>query len=223
MQWTWSNDRSRYLKMQGHEVRPDVDENIVSDEFARWYWPVTHLKEFCERLKIPSSGTKAQLRARIIFALDHPGTVPPKAHGQKPRDNFAWATAELTPDTIITLGVSFGPNVRSFFKQEIGNKFVCHSDFMDWVKSNIGATLGDAAAAWRILDDRKLDPSFRREIAECNNYLRYLRDIRDRNKNLSLDDAIYCWDQKKIRPAKDGIVVYEQADLNFLEQRGGQN
>jgi len=209
--------------MQNDEVRPDVNEHLSADEFARWYWPVTHLAEFCDRLKISSSGTKAELRTRIMFVLDHPGAPLPKAHSRRPTDKFPWATAVLTPDTVITHGVSFGPNVRSFFKQEIGKKFVCHSDFMDWVRSNVGSTLGEAVSAWHVLEDRKLDPGFRREIAECNNYLRYLRDIRDQNKDLTLEDAIYCWEQKKIRPANDGFVVYEKADLDFLEQSRGQN
>lgn len=203
--------------MNNDEKRPPVSEHLSAVEFARWYWPVKHLEQFCDRLKISSAGTKAEMRERVIFALDNPDMPPPKTSRRKPKDNFAWASAPLTGGTIITDSVSFGPNVRSFFKQEIGKKFVCHSDFMDWMRSNVGNTLDDAVSAWHVLEDRKLDPTFRREIAECNNYLRYLRDIRDDNKSLTLDEAIACWDQKKIRPAKDGFVIYEKTDLLFLQ------
>ena len=203
--------------MKTDEKRPHVSEHLSAKEFARWYWPVTHLEQFCELLKVSTTGTKAEMRARVFFALDNPGTPPPTTSRRKRQDKFPWASAALTGETVITHGVSFGPNVRSFFKQKIGRKFVCHSDIMEWMKSNVGATLDDAVSAWHVLEDRKLDPTFRREIAECNNYLRYLRDIRDHNQNLTLDEAIACWDQKKIRPTKDGIVIYEKADLTYLE------
>ena len=108
-------------------------------------------------------------------------------------------------------------------KAQIGKSFVCHSDFMTWVKSNEGATLGDAVEAWYVLENRKLAPSFRREIASCNNYLRYLRDIRDHHPDLSLHDAIACWDQKKIRPAVDGFVIYEPSDLTYLGHKDGSD
>lgn len=195
------------------DVRPPVTPSMCAAEFARWYWPVDQLKAFCEALNLPKSGTKAELRARVAFALVHPGKPQPRAAvGRKPAA-FNWAKATLTTDTLITPDVSFGPNVRGFFKAQIGKNFVCHSDFMDWMRSNTGATLGDAIQAWQTLEARKDDPDFRREIASCNNYLQYLRDARDQCPQLSLDAAKLCWDYKKVRPAVDGVVVFEMRDV----------
>ena len=87
---------------------------------------------------------------------------------------------------------------------------------MAWVKANAGSTLQDAVDAWYVLEARKLDPEFRREIASCNNYLQYLRDIRDDQPDMRLEQAKRCWDEKKVRPAKDGFVIYEPLDLRFL-------
>jgi len=87
---------------------------------------------------------------------------------------------------------------------------------MDWVRAHPGLTLNDAVMAWEALEARKDDPEFRREIAECNNYLNYLRDIRDAHPDLTYEEAKRCWDQKKIRPAQKGLVVYEEMDLRFL-------
>ncbi|MEM1410576.1 MAG: DUF6434 domain-containing protein, partial [Pseudomonadota bacterium] len=175
-------------------------------EFERWYWPVSELEAFCERLGLAKGGRKADLRERVAAALAGEALPAPKRNARSQAKGFNWSKEALTRSSIITESISFGPNVRGFFKREIGAAFVCHSDFMDWVKSNPGSTLGDAIDAWHMLEQRKDDPAFRREIAACNNYLRYLRAIRDAHPELTLEDAKRCWDEKKLRPAQDGFV-----------------
>lgn len=198
------------------ETRPEFSIDMTADEFERWYWPVSILKAACEELGLPATGLKAELRGRVAFALRHPDMPLPKPAKAKATSRFKWGKAELSLQTLITDNVSFGPNVRGFFKSEIGKAFVCHGDFMAWVKANVGATLQDAVEAWHYLEARKEDPAFRREIASCNNYLQYLRDLRDHHPDLSLDEAKKCWDEKKRRPAQNGFVVYDADDLRFL-------
>lgn len=183
-------------------------------EFERWYWLVSELHGFCEALGISKSGSKAELRTRVAAALD--GNVLPKPRKRtSPKEK--WREVTLTRETPITESISFGPAVRGYFKQEIGPKFICHSDFMNWMRSNPDANFGDAITAWQMMEERKLDADFRREIASCNNYLQYLRDFRDANPRLTLDQAKLCWDEKKVRPATNGFVIYEPSDLRFLE------
>lgn len=199
------------------DIRPPIDPTMGHKEFARWYWSIECLHAFCEKLELSKAGTKAELRSRVGSAI---GGAKPKtdtSSGSKPKSRFNWSKEVLDEATIITGSVSFGPNVRSWFRDQIGPKFVCHGDFMNWVKSNTGATLGDAVEAWHALERRKADPAFRREIAVCNNYLRYLRAIRDQNPELTAQQAMECWHAKKLRPAVDGMVVYEETDLRFLE------
>ncbi|MEM6464452.1 MAG: DUF6434 domain-containing protein [Pseudomonadota bacterium] len=185
-------------------------------EFERWYWPVASLQQFCEALGLPASGLKDELRKRVARRLEgEEAETTPRRRLAKSR--FNWSSSSLTPETPITDNISFGPNVRGFFKRTIGSGFVCHGDFMAWVKANAGRTLNDAVEAWWMLEARKDDPAFRREIAACNNYLQYLRDFRDANPALDIDQAKTCWDAKKIRPARDGRVEYEVEDLRFLE------
>ncbi|MEL6736979.1 MAG: DUF6434 domain-containing protein [Pseudomonadota bacterium] len=198
------------------DIRPAVSSVLTGDEFERWYWSVAQLHQFCEAMGLSARGLKSELRERVAFALRNPGALPPKTASTRRKSSFSWSKATLTRDTVITDTISFGPNVRRFFGAAIGPKFVCHSDFMDWMKANTGLTLADGIAAWHILEERKSDPSFRREIAECNNYLQYLRDLRDAHPTLSLDEAKQCWDAKKIRPAQEGLVVYEPSDMRFL-------
>ncbi len=199
--------------MSRDETRPPVDAVLSRMEFERWYWPVDMLREFCARLDVSKTGNKKELRERVALAF-HGETQKASRSGK--RSTGEWSTKSLSLDTTITDDVSFGPNFRAYFKEQIGKKFVCHSDFMGWVRNNVGATLGDAVHAWNILESRKADPEFRREIAASNNFLQYLRDIRDANPTLSLEEAKRCWDAKKIRPAKHGRVIYEATDLHFL-------
>ncbi len=197
------------------ETRPDVDAAMSRQEFERWYWPVADLVTFSEHLGLSKSGRKAELRERVALRLGGE-EVPALMFPQKIKaDKFNWGKAELSRCTVISASISFGPNVRGFFKREIGKTFVCHSDFMDWVRENTGATLGDAIEAWHLLEARKEDSEFRREIATCNNYLQYLRDIRDAHPDMTLTEAKACWDHKKVRPATDGRVIYEPSDLRF--------
>lgn len=198
-----------------NQIRPDVSLGIDQTEFERWYWSVNHLKIFCELLKIPASGRKADLRARVSAKLAGKDLPPIKT--TIPTTSFNWAKQNLNDDTIITDTITFGVNVRGYFKNKIGKSFVCHSDFMAWVRTNVGLTLNDAVIAWYALEDRKNDPDFKRDIAECNNYLIYLRDIRLANPDMTHEQAQKCWDQKKIRPAKEGFVIYECSDINFLD------
>ncbi|MEL7130753.1 MAG: DUF6434 domain-containing protein [Pseudomonadota bacterium] len=196
-------------------IRPDFDLEMTAEAFEAWYWPKAELERICALLQLSKAGSKAELRAAIAHRLANPDTPAPRRR-PRTRDDFNWRTADLTPDTLITSSITFGPNVRGFFKAEIGKHFSCHGDFMDWVRANSGARLRDAVAAWYMLERRKDDPGFRREIAEHNNFLQYLRDFQDAYPDRSLEDAKACWDQKKIRPAVGGKVLFDPTDVRFL-------
>jgi len=150
-----------------------------------------------------------------MYALDHDGALLPSPKKIKPTSTFPWAQADLQLDTVITDNISFGPNVRNFLKPQIGKKFSCHSDFMDWVKSNTGKTLADAIQAWHALENRKNDPAFKRSIAKHNMMSQYVRDFLKDNSDCSFKDAVMYWKLKKKLPTKDGFIVYESSDLNL--------
>ncbi|MEQ8589422.1 MAG: DUF6434 domain-containing protein [Thalassobaculaceae bacterium] len=201
--------------MKKMKERPPVEAVRSSAEFRGWYWPVVELHRFCDRLGIPKAGRKADLRSRVERALEGDFSKPRPAPARK--SDFDWSNEALEPHTILTQEVSFGPNFRRFFKENIGKRFVCHSDFMEWVRSNPGKTLQDAVDVWQLMEKRKDDPGFRREIASCNNFLQYLRDFRDANPTLSHYDSKKCWSIKSRLPANNGTVIYEGADLDFIE------
>ncbi|MEO0952603.1 MAG: DUF6434 domain-containing protein, partial [Pseudomonadota bacterium] len=116
--------------MSNDPTRPSHEVVKSREEFESWYWPVELLHQFCDRLGVSKAGRKDELRERVACVLA--GTEPPR----RPRRAAAserWGKKALSLDTVISPGISFGPNVRGFFKSQIGSDFVCHSDFMDWV------------------------------------------------------------------------------------------
>lgn len=189
--------------------KPLPTEVASADQFDAWYWDKPELVAICVHLKLPKTGGKDALRDRVLHFLKTGETLRPTRISKK---GFNWSSAVLTRDTLITDTVSFGPNMRRFLTQEIGKSFVCHSDFMDWVREHPGKTLGDAIAIWHELEQRKADPGFRRQIAPHNNYLQYLRDYRDANPEHSQKDAIAAWQARKALPIDGERIVYKSED-----------
>lgn len=137
----------------------------------------------------------------------------PVAMKKRPTSSFNWPKEELSPNTILTDSVTFGPNFRGYMKRRIGKKFVCHRDFMDWVQSNPGKSLLEAEEAWRRLEDRKKDPEFKRSIARQNMMAQYVRDFLEASPELTFKDAVKAWARKKTMPMKQGRVLFEKSDI----------
>jgi hypothetical protein len=205
------------IKLHSMALRPRFSTSMSAQSFNNWYWAKEDLIGFCNTLSLNASGSKALLRQRVAGSLPGGSPVIEKKNPQLDTDHFDWSNAILTGNTVITENVTFGPNFRNFMKAQIGAKFQCNGDFMAWVKDNPGSTLYEAIATWHQLEERKKVPGFRREIAICNNYLRYLREFQDNNPDLSYDDAKVCWQNKKLCPAPGGYVTYEKSDRGFLE------
>lgn len=195
--------------------RPRFEDIRTGDEFNQWYWLKEEMVNICRRSGLPTNGRKFELRDRIMYALDNDGKLKPEPKKRKKQSKFNWAKSQLSLDTLITDNVSFGPNFRRFMKSEIGNKFFCHSDFMDWVKSNAGKSLSEAVEKWYELEKRKEDPNFKRTIADNNMLAQYVRDFLEDNKNKTLKDAKKYWNLKKQLPTKNGFVRYECSDLKL--------
>ena len=192
--------------------KPDPTAKMTAAEFDRWYWDKPELTAICVAQGLPKTGSKDTLRRRVLQFLET-GEAPRDAARKRPA-KFNWAKAELTAETRITDPMSFGPNVRRFFASQIGPQFVCHSDFMDWVRANPGETLGAAIEIWHQLEARKDDPAFRRKIAPHNNFLQYLRDYRDANPAHSQHQAKAAWERRKHQPIEGERIVYHPDDAS---------
>ncbi len=63
-------------------------------------------------------------------------------------NNFNWHSEPLNSNTIITANYKNTQNVRRFFQSHFGTNFKMNREFMAWLKTNAGKTLGDAIKAF---------------------------------------------------------------------------
>ena len=184
------------------DKRPHISKIRTAEELDRWYWLKAELEELCRRMGLPANGVKAELRERLLHALRNDGALgPTKKKRLRAKSKFPWAKAKLTAETVITDNVSFGPNFRGFFQKEIGARFVCTGEFMQWVRSHPGKTLRDAALHWLELEERKLDPQFQRAIASDNQLSQYVRDFLADNPGATFKYALAVWYIQRRLPA----------------------
>jgi len=192
--------------------RPDIEDVSDAETLQNWYWLKAELVALARLQGLSAAGNKADIRASLGAYFDE-ATVSPQPYSKRKKPNSAtWSKAVLTEATVITEDISFGPNVRGFFKQSIGKRFSCTSEFMAWVKANSGKTLQDAIDHWQWLEALKKDPNFKREIAPENQYNRYIRAFFDDNPGARMDRARACWLAKSRLPGKP---VYDPGDLDL--------
>ncbi len=193
-------------------VRPDIEDVSDAETLQSCYWLKAELVALARLQGVSVSGNKAEIRTRLQTYFET-GTAPAKPAEKRVKPNSTvWSKAELNETTIITRDISFGPNVRGFFKRAIGKRFSCTSEFMAWVKANSGKTLKDAIDHWHALEARKQDPSFKRDIAPDNQFNRYIRAFFEDNPDADMAKARTCWLAKSRRPGKP---VYDAADLDL--------
>lgn len=195
--------------------RPDFASFRTGAEFNNWYWLKAELMEICQQAGLPTNGSKFTLRDRIIYALDNEGAVMPEPKKPKPTSRFNWAKEKLRPETLITDNITFGQNFRGFMESQLGPHFICHTDFMKWVKAHPGYTLADAVTAWNMLEQRKTDPSFRSDIADHNMFNQYTRDFLDENPELGMAAVRHSWAKRREMPAPGGFIRYQPTDVDL--------
>ena len=104
-------------------------------------------------------------------------------------------------------------NVRRFFKAHADPNFKFNIAFMEWLKANVGKTLGDAAAYCQSQQDDKTTT----KIKPHNQLNQYLRDFMADNPALGIEDARRAWALKKELPSETGRHRYERDDLGLLD------
>lgn len=196
------------------EQRPPINSINTSAELRRWYWLKAELVTYCREYRIPYSASKFELLDRIAYFLDT-GDIPKTSH-KKVTSSFDWKTEILTLDTVITDSYKSTQNVRRFMTEHVGKHFSFNIEFMRWMKTNIGRTLGDAIDYWQRLDGDKRSGDYEAEIPDHNQYNQYLRDFFNENPSLTMTEARICWDFKRALPNEDGRHRYEPTDLQAL-------
>ena len=84
---------------------------------------------------------------------------------------------------------------------------------MNWMKANVGKTLGDAIVAWKAIQEEKKN-KVPKSIAPQFEYNTYIRDFLADNPTASTATAIQYWNSKrKLR----GDKGYKKSDLGLLK------
>ncbi|WP_119165324.1 DUF6434 domain-containing protein [Algihabitans albus] len=201
------------------EIRPDLDRIADSASFRDWYWLKSELIIFCRNHGLRCAGSKAEIAERIVHHLDTGERDIPQTpgHDRQPgrrASRINWAHLEITPETVITDSYTNGPNVRAFFRAQIGARFRFNIAFMNWMRDNCGRTMADAVEAWLRIERRRRQGE-KTAIPASNQYNRYLRDFFDANPSRSMTEARICWLAKRKRR---GPARYEATDLDALSE-----
>ncbi|MFJ6414549.1 DUF6434 domain-containing protein [Terribacillus saccharophilus] len=180
-------------------MRPELTRKTKADAFLDYYWLKEELVQFCRDNELPVSGSKMEITARIESFLLNGLIEKPK---QKQSCRKKKSKEPLSRSTIITEGHRCSQDVRTFFKQEIGEHFHFSTYIQNYFRANIGKTYEDAINAWHEEETRKQDPGYQKDIAPQFEYNRFIREFFSKpvNKGKTRSQAIEAWNKKKSKP-----------------------
>lgn len=199
-------------------TRPDIETILTGAELRRWYWRKDELIEHARHLQLKTTAGKFVILDRLAHFLDTGETIFPGDQKIKAISRFDWHAAELTRSTIITDNYKNSQNVRRFFKAEVDPNFKFSIAFMEWIKTNVGKTLGDACTAYLKLRKKEKSFGYRTEIKTHNQFNQYTRDFLDDNPELGMEDVRRIWALKIQMPSETGYHIYEKSDLKLVDQ-----
>ncbi len=194
------------------DTRPNLNAQISVKDFREFYWLKEELIQFCTEANLKTTGGKIEIAERIEHYLRTGKKVKPVSKA-KDKSHFDWSNEKLTLEAVITENYKNTENVRKFFVELIGKRFKFNVKFMNWMKSNPGKTLEQAATEWLRIEHEKRTRSKPKEIAPQFEYNRFLRDFLADNPTKSRDLGIELWKKKK---SMRGDNIYRKEDLEFL-------
>ncbi|PAV28231.1 cytoplasmic protein [Virgibacillus profundi] len=183
-------------------MRPNLTKNISIQSFNNFYWLKEELQSFCRENGISASGSKIEISDRIeTFLLT--GEIK-KPIRKSRRNRKAEHKVDLSLDTVITENHRCSQDVRAFFKTVIPN-FHFSTYIQNYFKNNIGKTYRDVLDAWYEEEERKKDPSYKKEIAPQFEYNQFIRDFfaDPKNKGKRREAAIEDWNNIKKLPGSN--------------------
>ena len=183
-------------------MRPNLTKDISIERFKDFYWLKEELQSFCRENAISASGSKIEISNRVETFLRTGEIIK---HSKTSRLNKKMdPQVDLTLDTIITENHRCSQNVRAFFKTVIP-KFHFSTNIQNYFKNNVGKTYRDVVDAWHEEEERKKDPSYKKNIAPQFEYNQFIRDFFDdpKNQGKSREEAIEAWNEIKKLPGSN--------------------
>ena len=181
---------------------PELTKDIAIQDFKNFYWLKEELQQFCRQHGMSASGSKIEITERIErFLLT--GEIT-KLHKKSNVRKVAPKQTEFSLDTVITENHRCSQDVRAFFKSVIP-KFHFSTNIQNYFKNNIGRTYRDVTLAWYEEQERKKDPSYKKELVPQFEYNQFTRDFfaDPNNKGKSRNDAIEAWNAIKKLPGSN--------------------
>jgi SAP domain-containing new25/Domain of unknown function (DUF6434) len=169
--------------------RPALNLVISESEFLRWYWLKEELISFCRENALVISGSKPELTSRIAAHLSgakQPDRVSVKRNAKMPE--------KFTPNTVIEPGWRCGPKLGEYFRQIFGKKFRFNAAIRNYIHTQVGCTLEDAAHCYAasIAPDAP-----KQEIIPQNQYNRHMREYYEQNPHATREQVLSAWWEKR--------------------------
>lgn len=183
-------------------MRPKLDKDINVKDFRNFYWLKGELQAFCRESGISASGSKVEITNRIAVFLET-GEIqkPIRKRSSSPK---GVKLEELSLDTVITENHRCSQVVRAFF-QSVIPKFHFSTYIQNYFKKSVGKTYRDVVDAWYEEEERKKDPSYKKQIGAQFEYNQFTRDYfaDPNNKDKTREDAIAAWNAIKVLPGSN--------------------
>lgn len=193
------------------DTRPILSKAISLEDFQKFYWLKEELLTFCRQEGLSTQGGKLEIAARIEHFLTT-GQEKKAAKRSKPKSTFDWSREALSDKTVITDNYKNTENVRAYFKQCIGPQFKFNVEFMNWMKANLGKTLGEAVSQYKTIRSNAVN-NHEKVISPQFEYNTYLRDFLKDNPECDRKLGIQLWNiKRKLR----GSNVYSSDDFDLL-------
>ncbi|MBP3953082.1 DUF6434 domain-containing protein [Bacillus suaedae] len=171
-------------------------------DFDDYYWLKEELQTFCREKGISTSGSKIEIFDRVKTYL-LTGEIRKPIRKTKINKKIESKT-ELSLETVITENHRCSQEVRAFFKTVIP-KFHFSTAIQNYFKNNIGRTYSDVVVAWHEEEERKKDPTYKKNIAPQFEYNQFISDYfaDPKNKEKSRKAAIEAWNRIKRLPGSN--------------------
>lgn len=188
-------------------LRPNLTKDISVQSFKDFYWLKEELQAFCRENGISASGSKVEISNRIETFL-RTGEIKKPIRNSNINKNIE-PQVDLSLDTVITKNHRCSQDVRAFFKTVI-TKFHFSTYIQNYFKNNVGKTYRDVVDAWYEEEERKKDPSYKKNIAPQFEYNQFIRDFfaDPKNQGKSREEAIHAWNNIKKLSGSNKYISY---------------
>ena len=183
-------------------MRPELKKDLNVKDFRDFYWLKEELQTFCRDSGMSASGSKIEIADRIAIFLETGKIQKPMRKRSSSQKEIK--LEELSLDTVITENHRCSQVVRAFFKSVIP-KFHFSTYIQNYFKENVGKTYRNVVDAWYEEEERKKDPSYKKQIGSQFEYNQFTRDYftDPKNKDKNREDAIEAWNTIKVLPGSN--------------------